>query len=45
MGGLDDVGLAMFGRLVVWGGVGLVLGGKFCWFKVVTGTCLVKVRG
>ena len=41
MGGLDDIGLVMFGRWVVW----LVLGGMFCWFKVVPGTCLVERMG
>ena len=45
MGGLDDVGLVMFGRWVFWGGVGLVLDGMFCWFKVVPGTCLVESKG
>ena len=45
MVGLDDVGLVMFGRWEVWGGVGLVLVGTFCWFKVVPGTCLVESKG
>ena len=27
--------MVMFGRWVVWVGIGLVLGGTFCWFTVV----------
>ena len=29
MGGLGGIGVVMFGRWVVWVGVGLVLGGTF----------------
>ena len=45
MGGLDDVGVVMFGRWVIWGGVGLVLGGTFGWFTVVPGTGLMESKG
>ena len=30
---------------MVWGGVGLVLGGTFGWFTVVPGTGLVESKG
>ena len=45
MGGLGDFGVVMFGRLVFWGGVGLVLGGTFGWFTVVPGTGLMESKG
>ena len=45
MGGLGVVGVAMFGRLVVWGGVELVLGGTFGWITVVPGTGSVESKG
>ena len=44
MGGLGGIGVVMFGRWVVWVGVGLVLGGTFCWFTVVR-TGLVESKG
>ena len=34
-GWVECNGLVKFGRWVVWGGVGLVLGGTFGWFWVV----------
>ena len=45
MGGLSGVGVVIFGRWVVWGGVGLVLGGTFGWFMVIPGTGLVESKG
>ena len=44
MGGLGGIGVVMFGRWVVWVGVGLVLGGTFCWFTMVR-TGLVESKG
>ena len=45
MGGLSGVGVVIFGRSVVWGGFGLVLGGTFGWFTVIPGTGLVESKG
>ena len=44
MGGLGGIRVVMFGRWVVWDGVGLVLGGTFCWFTVVR-TGFVESKG
>ena len=37
--------MVIFGRWVVWGGVGLVLGGTFGWFMVIPGTGLLESKG
>ena len=44
-GVLGGVVVVMFGRWVVWGGVGLGLGGTYGWFTVEPGTGLVKSKG
>ena len=45
MGGLSGVGVVIFGRWVVWGGVGLVLVVTFGCFTVIPEAGLVESKG